>query len=65
MLLNGFYGFLKDLIRLINEKSDSIYKNSSLYEKKISKTSDAEFHYKPSPYLLSSIINYQKKKDMN
>ncbi len=62
MLLNGFYGFLKDLIRLINEKSDSIYKNSSLYEKKISKTSDAEFHYKPSPYLLSSIINYQNKK---
>ena len=62
MLLNGFYGFIKDLIRLINEKSNNIYKNSSLYEKKISKTSDAEFHYKPSPYLLSSIINYQNKK---
>ena len=62
MLLNGFYGFIKDLIRLINEKSNSVYKNSSLYEKKISKTSDAEFHYKPSPYLLSSIINYQNKK---
>tara|TARA_B100001057_G_scaffold274088_1_gene274386 strand:+ start:1097 stop:2722 length:1626 start_codon:yes stop_codon:yes gene_type:complete len=62
MLLNGFFRTLKDLISLINEKTKSIYKNSSLYEKKISKTSDAKFHYKPSPYLLSSIINYQNKK---
>ena len=62
MLLNGFFGTFKDLISLINEKSKSIYKNSSFYEKKISKTSEAEFHYKPSPYLLSSITNYQNKK---
>jgi len=47
MLLNGFFGTFKDLISLINEKSKSIYKNSSFYEKKISKTSEAEFHYKP------------------
>ena len=62
MLLNEFFGTFKDLISLINEKSKSIYKNSSFYEKKISKTSEAEFHYKPSPYLLSSITNYQNKK---
>ena len=62
MLLNGFFRTLKDLISLLDEKTKSIYKNSSLYEKKISKTLDAEFHYKPSPYLLSSIINYQNKK---
>ena len=39
-----------------------IYKNSNFYNKKISKVNNNKFEYKPSPYLLSSIINYQKKK---
>jgi uncharacterized heparinase superfamily protein len=39
-----------------------IYKNSNLYDKKISKTYNSTFDYKPSPHLLSSIIKYQKKK---
>ena len=30
--------------------------------KRISKTFDNNFEYKPSPHLLSSIIKYQKKK---
>jgi uncharacterized heparinase superfamily protein len=38
------------------------YQNSDLYDKKISNTKDISFDYKPSPYLLSSIIKYQKKK---
>ncbi|MDC0509987.1 heparinase II/III-family protein [Candidatus Pelagibacter sp.] len=38
------------------------YQNSNFYDKKISKTKDIAFGYKPSPYLLSSIIKYQKKK---
>ena len=38
------------------------YKNSDFYDKKISKTKDITFGYKPSPYLLSSIVKYQKKK---
>ncbi len=38
------------------------YQNSNFYDKKISKTKDIAFDYKPSPYLLSSIIKYQKKK---
>jgi uncharacterized heparinase superfamily protein len=38
------------------------YQNSNLYDKKISKTKDVSFDYKPSPYLLSSIVKYQKKK---
>jgi uncharacterized heparinase superfamily protein len=33
-----------------------------LYDKKISKTYTGTFEYKPSPYLLSSIVKYQKKK---
>ena len=38
------------------------YQNSSFYEKKISKVNNNNFLYKPSPYLLSSIVKYQKKK---
>src|SRR6056300_1347940 len=38
------------------------YQNSDFYDKKISKTKNIAFGYKPSPYLLSSIIKYQKKK---
>ena len=38
------------------------YQNSNFYDKKISKTKDITFDYKPSPYLLSSIVKYQKKK---
>jgi uncharacterized heparinase superfamily protein len=39
-----------------------IYQNSNFYDKKISKINNNNFEYKPSPYLLSSIIKYQKKK---
>ena len=38
------------------------YLKSNFYDKKISRTKDITFDYKPSPYLLSSIIKYQKKK---
>ncbi len=38
------------------------YLNSNLYERKISKIYSNELIYKPSPYLLSSLIKYQKKK---
>ena len=62
MLLNGFFKTIYGSISYIKEKIDNIYKNSSLYEGKISKTLEVEFYYKPSPYLLSSLINYQNKK---
>ena len=62
MLLNGFFRTFNDLISLINEKSKNIYQNSNFYNRKISKSLDFEFQYKPSPYLLSSLINYQNKK---
>ena len=38
------------------------YLNSNFYDKKISKIINNNFIYKPSPHLLSSLINYQKKK---
>ena len=39
-----------------------IYLDSNIYNKKISKFSDNNLTYKPSPHLLSSLIKYQNKK---
>jgi len=46
----------------LKEKIKKIYQNSSFYDNKISRTKDITFGYKPSPYLLASIVKYQKKK---
>ena len=46
----------------IFNKLRSFYLNSNFYDKKISKIYNNDFIYKPSPYLLSSLIKYQKKK---
>jgi len=54
-LLGQFYFNLKDSFK-------QVYQNSNFYEKKISKTFENNFQYKPSPHLLSSIIKYQNKK---
>ena len=62
MLPNGFFKTFNDLNDFIKKRLNNIYKNSNFYEKKISKTFNAKFQYKPSPYLLSSLINYQNKK---
>ena len=62
MLLDGFFETLNVFAEIFKKKLRAIYQNSSLYEKKISKTFDNEFIYKPSPHLLSSIIKYQNKK---
>lgn len=40
----------------------NIYQKSNLYDKKISRISDKNLQYKPSPHLLSSIVKYQSKK---
>ena len=45
----------------IFEKIRKIYLNSKVYDNKISKVDEKDFIYKPSPYLLSSLIKYQKK----
>ena len=48
-----FFGFKNQLRK--------IYLNSKFYDKKISKVDEGYLNYKPSPYLLSSLIKYQKK----
>ena len=52
--INQFFFNIFDKIR-------GFYLNSSLYDKKISKTYYQNLIYKPSPHLLSSLIKYQKK----
>ena len=53
--INRFFFGISDQLR-------KFYLNSNLYDKKISKVNEDELLYKPSPYLLSSLIKYQKKK---
>ena len=53
--INQFFTRLKNSLK-------KIYQNSNFYDTKISKIKNNNFEYKPSPYLLSSIIKYQKKK---
>ncbi len=62
MLQNGFFKALNNFIEIIKERIRIIYLNSNFYEKKLSKTFNNDFIYKPSPHLLSSIIRYQNKK---
>ena len=62
MINTNSLGILGQVYSNIKESFKLIYQNSNFYEKKISKTFDSSFEYKPSPHLLSSIIKYQNKK---
>ena len=62
MINTNSLGILGQFYFNIKESFKSIYQNSNFYEKKISKTYNYNFEYKPSPHLLSSIIKYQNKK---
>ena len=62
MINTDTLGILGQFYSNIKESFKSIYQNSNFYEKKISKTFNSSFEYKPSPHLLSSIIKYQNKK---
>jgi uncharacterized heparinase superfamily protein len=57
-LINSLSRFHSDLKKNLK----NFYQNSNFYNKKISKTKDITLGYRPSPYLLSSIVKYQKKK---
>ena len=62
MIIKNLIDSLSQFHFELKEKIRKVYQNSSLYDKKISRTKDIDFNYKPSPYLLSSIVRYQKKK---
>ena len=62
MLSNVIFRPFANFTSLLNKKLRNIYRNSILYEKKISRYLNKDFLYKPSPHLLSSLIKYQNKK---
>ena len=58
MIINNLSRFYFEVKKNLKE----FYQSSNFYDKRISKTKNITFEYKPSPYLLSSIVKYQKKK---
>jgi uncharacterized heparinase superfamily protein len=62
MTIKNFIADLSQIYFNLKLNLKQFYQNSNFYDKKISKTKDIVFGYKPSPYLLSSIVKYQKKK---
>jgi uncharacterized heparinase superfamily protein len=62
MNIKNFIADLSQIYFNLRLSLKQFYQNSNFYDKKISKTKDIAFGYKPSPYLISSIVKYQKKK---
>jgi len=62
MVIKNLIDSLRQFYFILKKNLKEFYQNSSFYDRKISKTKDIAFEYKPSPYLLSSIVKYQKKK---
>jgi len=62
MIIKNFTANLSQFYFSFKFNLKQFYQNSNFYEKKISNTKNVTFDYKPSPYLLSSIVKYQKKK---
>ena len=62
MIDKNFFNELNKFFLSLKNSFKKIYQNSNFYDKKIYKVKGNNFEYKPSPYLLSSVIKYQKKK---
>ena len=62
MVLRNPLNFINQFLNNTNKQFKKIYLNSNFYDKNISKVSNSELIYKPSPHLLSSLIKYQTKK---
>jgi uncharacterized heparinase superfamily protein len=62
MTIKNFIASLGQIYFNLKLSLKQFYQNTNFYDNKISKTKDISFGYKPSPYLISSIVRYQKKK---
>ncbi|MDA9645128.1 heparinase II/III-family protein, partial [bacterium] len=62
MINKKFLSRLSIISSTLKNNIKKIYQSSNLYNKKISKVFNDNFEYKPSPYLLLSIVKYQNKK---
>ena len=62
MTITNFIAKLAQIYFNLKLSLKQFYQNSNFYDKKISKTNDVVFGYKPSPHLISLLVKYQKKK---
>tara|TARA_B100001093_G_scaffold516245_1_gene594575 strand:- start:1565 stop:3193 length:1629 start_codon:yes stop_codon:yes gene_type:complete len=62
MILRNPFSFVSSFFKNISNQIRNIYLNSNFYDKSISKISNKNLIYKPSPHLLSSLIRYQTQK---
>ena len=63
MILKNSLNYLSQFFFFFSNKIRNFYLNSDIYNKKISKISDKNLEYKPSPSLLDCLIKYEKKKN--
>ena len=62
MININLFGSLNQFFLSTKIHFKKVYYNSNFYDKKVSRVNNKNFEYKPSPYLLSPIIEYDKKK---
>jgi len=63
MILKNSLSLISEIFNYSSNQIRKIYLNSNIYNKKISKTDNKVFEYKPSPNLLDCLIKYEKKKN--
>jgi uncharacterized heparinase superfamily protein len=62
MIFRNLLNFINNYFLFLKKKINSLYLNSSIYNKKISSFNDSSLKYGPSPSLLDCLIKYNKKK---
>ena len=58
MILKNSLNYLSQFFFFFSNKIRNFYLNSDIYNKKISKISDKNLEYKPTPSLLDCLIKY-------
>ena len=62
MINKSILGNFSIILLTLKNNIRKIYQSSNFYDKKISRVDNVNFGYKPSPYLLSSIVKSKNKK---
>ena len=62
MINKSILGNFSIIFLTLKNNIRKIYQSSNFYDKKISRVDNVNFGYKPSPYLLSSIVKSKNKK---
>jgi len=63
MIFRNLLNFINNYFLFLKKKINSLYLNSSIYNRKISSFNDSSLKYGPSPSLLDCLIKYNKKKN--